>query len=236
MRSLKHRFYSKSKRQQRQVQIVIGFAAVFVMTLAICVAWLSGIYLIAIFCLPFLLTIIAPFFDTPSLIKSGKLKYHSLLFLSEIPRKRIVKVHGGTLFDYVFVLDFSQSGKQRSKFILQQYLEGLLALIEELETSGEAYKIQGTTYILNERTANRIGFKTKKLDFVQALILSFNYFNLLISQSLARKKLVFPKLTNSRTFEATLQELSQHKPMLKELNKQLQKDFVQDFEKNHLNP
>ena len=41
----------------------------------------------------------------------------------------MIKIHGGTLFDYVFVIDQKMNGKQRTNFIIQQYLEGLLNLI-----------------------------------------------------------------------------------------------------------
>ncbi|WP_051554531.1 hypothetical protein [Maribacter antarcticus] len=94
--------------------------------------------------------------------------YYSSLFITEKEQKGIIKIHGGSLFDYVFVLDKTLSGKQRTNFILQKYLEGLLNLIDVCEKDGNTLvKIKGTTYILNERTANKIGFNSIKTDIIQ---------------------------------------------------------------------
>ena len=84
-------------------------------------------------------------------------------------------------------------------------------------------KVKGTSYILNERTANKIGFKVVKTDFLQKMILMFNYFNILISSSFAKKKLSFPKLSNIKTFESEISELLLRKEFLIGLNTKLKK-------------
>jgi hypothetical protein len=168
------------------------------------------------------LSIIAPFFDTPSLKKSGAITYHSLLFLSEKPKNGVLIIHGGTLFDYVFVLDKKMNGTLRTKFILQQYLQGLLNLIEQYEINENGnLKVRGTSYIINESTAKRIGFTINKTDFVQKMILTYNYFNILISASIAKDKLSFPNLNDTKTFEATLIDLVERKEYIRNLNSKL---------------
>lgn len=120
------------------------------------------------------------------------------------------------------------NGKQRTNFILQQYLEGLLNLIEENEINkSENFKISGTSYIINERTAQRIGFKVIKTDIIQKFILIYNYFNVLITYSIAKDKLSFPKLKHTKTFEASLNELVYRKDFIRSLNGKLKNSIAQ---------
>ncbi len=134
----------------------------------------------------------------------------------------MIKIHGGSLFDYVFVIDQKMNGKQRVNFIIQQYLEGLLNLIEENENNKtENIKIRGTSYIINDRTAQRIGFTVIKTDYIQKVILLYNYFNVLLTYSIAKGKLLFPKLSQTKTFEAELHELVARKDFIRNLNEKL---------------
>ncbi|UCS91775.1 hypothetical protein KZP23_13615 [Echinicola marina] len=216
---MEHRYYIKSRGQQIQIQFLIGFAALLLVLLVFWVSWSTGIYLIGVLVFTIVLSIIAPFFDVPSLRESGKLRYHSLLFLSEKPKNGIVQIHGGTLFDYVFVIDGKLHGKERQRLIIQQYLEGLLHLIEEIESQqSDDMIIRGTSYIINERTARKMGFKTVKTDFLQKLILLYNFFNVLISASIAKGRFTLPKLRDTRTFEASLHELVKRKVYISNLN------------------
>mgnify|MGYP006192488937 FL=1 len=113
-----------------------------------------------------MVSIIAPFYDVPALKKTGDLTYHSSLFVSERPKNGIIKVHGGTLLDYIFVIDHQSKGPQRTKFILQEYLEGLLNLMEELPPESKNSRVRGTSYIINEKTSQRIGFQVVETDFL----------------------------------------------------------------------
>ncbi|MFD2541254.1 hypothetical protein ACFSSB_02900 [Lacinutrix gracilariae] len=146
--------------------------------------------------------------------------YYSPLFLSEKPKNGRIKIHGGTLFDYYFVIDRKWNGKQRTNFITQQYLEGLLALIEEYKND-KHMKIRGTSYIINERTAEKMGFKIMQTDFLQKTILLYNYFNVLISNSIAKNKLAFPNLNKTKTFEADISQILEKKEFIEKLNKSL---------------
>jgi hypothetical protein len=224
---MKHRFYAKTKTEQYQILFLIGLVAFSIIISSFIVSWITGFYLIGILIFSIVLSIIAPFFDTPSLKKSGKLLYHSPLFLSETPNNGVIIIHGGTLFDYVFVLDKKMNGTQRTKLILQLYLQGLLNLIEEYEShKNNKLKVRGTSYIINQNTAERIGFKIQKTDFVQKLILTFNYFNILVSSSIAKKKVSFPNLNDTKTFEATLIDLIERKEYISKLNSRLKNAMV----------
>ena len=148
--------------------------------------------------------------------------YYSNFLITEKEKNGVVKIHGGTLLDYYFVLNFKWNSQQRTNYILQQYLEGLLNLIETYENGeNKRVKFTGTTYILNARTAEKLGFKTRKIDSVQLLILSMNYFNLLTSNSMAKRKLAFPNLRKAISFEANLEDLIEKKALIKALSDRL---------------
>lgn len=219
---MNHRFYSKSEKEQKLIQIKIGGLAVLANLVVAAISVFSGLYFLIFLSFVITLSIIAPFFDVPALKEKGKLKYYSSLFIVENEKNGVIVVHGGSLFDYVFVLDKNLKGKQRTNFILQQYLEGLLNLIETCEGSqNNLVKIKGTTYILNQRTANKLGFKVVETDFIQNFLLIFNYMNILVASSFAKKRLSFPKLINIKTFEGELHKLIEHKEFMIELNKKL---------------
>ena len=146
--------------------------------------------------------------------------YYSPLFISEKPKNGLLKIHGGTLFDYFFVVDKKMNGKRRTNYIIQQYLNGLLFLIEDYKNN-ERMKIRGTSYIINKKTAERFGFKIIETDILQKFILTFNYFNILISNSIAKNRLSFPNLNKTITFEAEIGQLIERKEYIQKLNKSL---------------
>jgi hypothetical protein len=219
---MNHRYYNKTTGQQLKIQLIIAATAVTVIILSVWLSVLSGVYLIPILTLAIVLSIIAPFFDTPSMKKNGRLIYYSPLFLTEKEKNGMIKMHGGTLFDYVFVIDRKLSGNQRTNFIIQQYLQGLLNLIEKYEDKNETnLKVKGTSYIMNERTARKVGFRVVETDYIQKIIMIYNYFNLLLSYSIARARLSFPNLNSIITFQASLSELMEKKKTISELNNRL---------------
>lgn len=224
---LEHKFYKASKKDQRKIQFTIGSVALFIVILFFLLAWFTGVYFIAFFGLFVVLTLVAPFIDVPEAKKSGKFRYHSLLFLSEKPKGGIVQVHGGTLFDYVFVIDRKWNGNKRTNFILQQYLEGLLTLIEALEKEeNQNIKIQGTSYIINKRTANRLGFREVPTANFQKIILLYNYVNVLIMYSISKGRLSFPNVLKTKTYEANLEELLGKKHIIRGLARKLSTSFT----------
>ncbi|AHM63399.1 hypothetical protein D770_25780 [Flammeovirgaceae bacterium 311] len=223
---LYHKFYLKSKKEQNLVLFGIGMIASMLNLGVLIVAFMSGMWLLPILSVAITLSVIAPFFDTPSLKEHGKLIYYSPLFLAENERGGVVTVHGGTLFDYLYVLDRSQNGKQRTNSIIISYLEGILKLIETYEGKDHAsVKVRGTTYILNERTAQRIGFRKVETDVLQKLLLVYNYIQLTLSNSIAKAKLSFPNLKQIHTFEASMSDLIRRKKLIIELDKKLKKQL-----------
>ena len=180
----------------------------------------TGVYPIGVLAAIITVSIVAPFFDIPSLKKRGRISYYSSLFLAEKPKDGLVKIHGGTLFDYCFVIDRKMNGTQRTNFIIQQYVDGLLAFLE-VHKHDTHLKIRGTSYMINERTAKKIGFEIVETDILQKALLAFNYCNVLISHSIAKNKLSFPNLKRTKTFEADIGRLMERKAYMEQLNQSL---------------
>lgn len=195
----------------------------------ISISYFFRLYFLPIIFIWLTLIILAPFIDTPNLVRNGKLKYYSSLLLAENEKNNSINIHGGTLFDYYFIFDKNSSGPQRKKIIIQQYLEGLLNLTKQFENSSfENVNIKGTTYILNEKTAKKLGFKSKRPDFIQTIILILNYPNLLVTKSIASKKLSFPNLSNIRTYETSLKNLISNTEKIKIMDKRLKSTIVKN--------
>ncbi|MDW5290343.1 hypothetical protein R6X41_16085 [Formosa sp. PL04] len=107
----------------------IGMIALALNVIVLVVSIFSGFNFLICFSIVVTLSIIAPFFDIPTLKRKGKLIYYSSLFIAEKEKKGLIIIHGGSLFDYIFVLDKSFNGKQSTNFILQKYLEGCRLLL-----------------------------------------------------------------------------------------------------------
>jgi hypothetical protein len=220
--SSQHGYYSKTKTQQRLIQWKIGAYATLLILVSLAIAMITNTYLIPILTTWITISVIAPFVDVPLLNRRGKLIYHSALFLSEPPRNGVITIHGGTLFDYVFAIDRNLNGRQRRQFILQQYLEGLQHLIEKLEKEQRFdLVIRGTSYIVNERTGQKVGFEVVQTDPMQKIVLFFNYFNLMASMSIAKGRFSIPNLLLVKTYEARLESLSAHREQIQLLSERL---------------
>ncbi len=212
-----HGFYLKPKQDQVWIQVKIGFTTFLTLLLVFIICWITGFFLPLIIIVPITLSLVAPFFDVPSLKKTGNLVYYSPLFLAEKPKNGKIIIHGGTLFDYVFVIDRKLSGRKRMNMILLLYLQGLDQLIDQLQKENKRNLIlRGTSYIINERTAQKLGFRIVQTDFLQKCILVYNYFNLMLSYSIAKGKWTFPKLGETKTFEANLNELIERRDFIKD--------------------
>lgn len=217
-----HRFYKKTEKQQKTFWLKLTIIILGIFLPLIFLAFLKGYYVVAIAIIPLVISVIAPFYDVPTMYRKGRILYHSTLFLSEKPRNEILKIHGGTLFDYWFVINRNSSGYERRKFIINQFLSGLLHLIEKYENEGkDHFKVEGTTYILNKRTAERIGFRVQKPDVIDSLILFFNYFNILITSTISNAKLSFPRIKNIYTFETSFKELKENRQLIEQLKNNL---------------
>lgn len=72
------------------------------------------------------------------------------MFIEEKAVDGSIKIHGGTLFDYYYVIDRKMTVKQRLNFIIRQYILGLLALIEQ-HKDDKHLKVYATSYIIKRK-------------------------------------------------------------------------------------
>ena len=79
------------------------------------------------------------------------------------------------------------------------------------------------SYIINERTANKLGLKKVTTNGYQALLLLLNYIPLTISISLVKKSIHFPKLKNIKTFQGTIIDIRERKAYLNRLIEKIEK-------------
>ena len=230
-----HKFYQKSSREKQFFYLKLGLLALSIISFSALLGVWMEFYWLPIFILPIVMTIFASFVDVPSLKSQGKLTYYSPLFLAEQPKKNKVTIHGGTLFDYYFVLDRQLSGNQRTKLILWAYLKGLLELLKDFESSYlKADTIRGTSYIINARTAKKLGLQKVNTDFIQLLIIFFNYANLTCSLSLAKRRLSFPNINHVNTYEGKLQDLYEKRDYLTKLEQKLFRSLQTSIQNNTL--
>lgn len=222
MHKLEHGFYRLSLLQQRLFFIkLIGLFLLFNLTVALLLIWL-GLWALIPFVFAFSISVVAPFVDIPSGIKAGSLNYYSPLLIGEKEKDHCLVLHGGSLFDYYFVLDKTMTAKQRKKLVFVGYIEGLLSLIAQYEQQkNTSIKIKATSYILNARTANKVGLRPTKPDGIQRFILYFNFINLTCSLSLLNGKLTWPDMGKILSFEGELDHLITKKAELQTLRQRL---------------
>lgn len=230
--TFEHPFFRRSDKEQRRFQFKLGLASLIVLLV-------SGGLLFAVVQLPLLLlvlavefavvlSIIAPFFDVPALVRSGKLRYYSPFLLAERERNGTVVLHAGTLFDSWFLFPREMPAGDRKRLALTGIVNGLIQLIDEHETrenraDRSPSTIRITSYILNERNARRLGLERRPTDAMQKFILYYNYFNLTASFSLLHRHLRFPSIRSVQTFEGRLAELAEQKARLEALRDRLER-------------
>ena len=224
-----HPYFQLTSKQQRRFKYKLALSALILVLLSGILSFLSHLYFLPFLVLPFLLSVIAPFFDVPPMVRSGKLRYYSLLVLAEAPRKGRIQLHGGTLFDYYFMFKDEREHAPFTRFTLYHYLNGLVNLIETHQDQEGGLILQGTTYMVGARTLEKIGFRRTSVPVFQRLILLFNYFNLTLAYSLVKGKLQqgqlsFPNFTQIYAFEASIEELAERREYIIALRDRIGKE------------
>lgn len=218
---MEHRFFSKNEEEQKRLLWKTGLALLVTSIAILAISYFTGFYFL-VFLIPVVILIAAPFIDLPMGKKSGKFIYYSPLFITEEERNNRVIVHGGTLFDYVYTIKPEMQKRKRTEFVLYGYIKGLINFISEHENQNkDNLKIRGTSYIINRRTARRFGLQPVQKDFIQIVLLLFNYIPITLSYSFLKQKFQLPKMSDVQTYEGTLSEIAAHKEELIQLKNRL---------------
>ncbi|MTI26277.1 hypothetical protein [Fulvivirga kasyanovii] len=220
MKKTEHAFFAKPVRQQNLFVWKVGAGLLLCILGVLTLAWVLNFYLLVLV-VPVLIAVAAPFIDVPMGVKTGQFTHYSPLFIASREHKGEVVVHGGTLFDYYFNLK-EVKPTDRKKVILLSYLKGLISVVENYEHEGrEDLVIKGTSYMINERTARKMGFRLIATDSFQKIILILNYIPVLIAYSYSKGKLSFPDLSKVITLKASVKTLAEHKAAMLRLVQRL---------------
>ena len=223
MEHSRHPFFRLTEQQQNKFVMHAVLLALFALAIVGFIFYLLGILPLMLLVFAMGLTLLAPFVDMPGGIREGKLRYLSPFLIAEKERKGVIVVHAATLFDYYFLFDKTMPVAQRKRAVQQGMLEGVLQLISEYEHKDEedveGLKVRTTSYIINARTAAKLGMQQQPTDGLQLMILYYNYFNLTASYSMLHKQLKFPSVKSVQTFEGSISELIKRKPLLLALQK-----------------
>lgn len=214
-----HSFYQLPVSTQWLVAIVMSL-----LLLTIVVFWSVLVYeyiwayLSIVFIAPFM-----QFLATPLLTLAGVYKYLSPMLLAYMPTSLRYDLHNGTSFDYLFIMRNHQSGRNLRHQLLKYYLEGLLAIVDKIESGdiSENVIVRGSSYFFSEGTAKKLGFDVRKANFLEQLNIAINYLDLLWMYSLAHGKITFPKLNRIKTAEIKGNTLLKHQEILQSLHNSL---------------
>lgn len=221
-----HRFYSKTKKQQNRILLISAlllFLSIAVITFLSAYYRLYGFMILA----GLIFSTFICFIDVPIGKRNGVFIYYSPLLLSTKEKDRTIEIHGGTLFDYYFTLNEKQSKGERKKAIIDLYLDGLLRLINSYDAATDKeLKVKATSYIINERTAAKMGFKKAKPDYIQSITVLLNYLPILFAYSYSKARLGFPNIFRIKTFEASIQDLKNKKKAIRRLKNRLENSIV----------
>jgi hypothetical protein len=221
---VKHAFFEKSRKAQKGFQRNLALVSLLLSAVAGVLLHLVGLLPLIFFFVSILLSIVAPFFDVPNMIRSGKMHYCSPFLLCEAERNHKIVLHAGTLFDFFFVFPKEMSAGERQRMAQSGIVEGLINLIELHEMLDRPeLRVQTTSYILNERSASKLGLEKQPTDASKKLLLYFNYFNLTASYSLLHRRLRFPAVKSVQTFEGSMAMLIERKPYLETLKNRLER-------------
>ena len=206
--------------QSRREWQVIGLLVLAILVLA---ALAIGTGLYALGFLVFIpLQIAAPFLDTPAGIRKGTLRYAAPLCIIQPIKEKGYILHGGTLFDYWYVLRPYPSFRFRKKRLLYDMVSGLRQEAERAQSEGRLDQfVRGTSYFINPRTAQRFGLQPVSRDLGQTLILWFNAFQITAAYSLIVGRLAWPPLHRVQTYEGSWRTIRENRKLLKALEDRL---------------
>ena len=142
-----------------------------------------------------LLKVFNHFSFAPLLRLIGYLHYYSPLLLIIKRKKNIWEIHGGNMFDFFINMKWNNKGTQAQRLVISNYLKGLLEIINEIERSKKVnFELFGISYILNEKTAKKLGFSVEQVKLRRKFLFFLDYINLAIMYSFSKGEVSFPNI------------------------------------------
>ena len=217
-----NKFYKINKVMQWIIAVMM-----FLLVLAIFTIWMKILVKNPLgFILIFIVAPMWQFLTTPLFRLIGLYRYLSPMLLVFSPSDKKYDLHNGTSFDYLFVMRKYKPGKELSGKIFDDYLNGLLRIIEKIENKSlsENVIVRGSSYFFSDKNTTRLGFKLSKTNIVEKLNIVANYLDLIWMYSLAQGKLAFPNLKKIKTASIKGTDLVANKAKLETLSAYLNKE------------
>ena len=182
----------------------------------------------ALMLLIFILVPIIQFLITPLFTQIKLYRYYSPMVVTFGKNKRVLDLHNGTSFDYLFNMNKTKPGRAWKKRMLTYYLDALLSIIKEIEDGkiSTDVTVRGSSYFLSERSARKLGFRSFNTSILEKINISLNYLDLLWMYSLSEGKIIFPDLRKISTVSIKGHELIERKSYIQNLISKLRKNNV----------
>lgn len=137
---------------------------------------------------------------TPLFRLLGIYRYHSPMLKVTIRTSHVYEIHGGTNFDYLLHLRWSERGPVAARKVMILYLEGLLDIARQVAQGrlSRSITITATSYFFRDESAERLGFTILEPSLRLRLNLMANLLDLILMYSFTRGRLAFPQIWRVR--------------------------------------
>lgn len=165
---------------------------------------------------------------TPLFRLTGVYTYYSPMLIGYMANDKEIDLHSGGSFDYLFVMRKHKSGIELRNRLLMYHLEGLLHLIQLIEskTLPETVTISGTSYFFNKRTIQKLGFEMIKPSLFFKLNLFLNLIDLTWMYSLSKGKFSIPTIWQAKKASISGAKLIEHKQFIEGLLEKMNKKLI----------
>jgi hypothetical protein len=137
---------------------------------------------------------------TPAFRLLGIYRYHSPMLKVTIRTQRFYEIHGGTNFDYLLHLRWSERGRVAARKVMILYLEGLLDIARQVAQGKlpRSITITASSYFFRDQSAERLGFTILEPGLRLRLNLMANLLDLTLMYSFTRGRLALPQIGRVR--------------------------------------
>ncbi len=205
-----NRFYSWSQRKQYLYFVVCVFTGLLILTSIILSLILLPFHGLILFWIlyPFIF-VVAQMIDTPTMVQRGKLVYFSTFFLVEHVEDKRLRIHAGTIFDYLFAFHWKHRGTAARKIVVQEFILGMkdfAMFLQNSEISPDTI-IEGSSYFFSAKNAKKFGFDLEEAAPSTKFLLIINFLVVFLQYSFIQGRAAFPPIHKVKGAFATKAKL-----------------------------